>query len=451
MNDYSNFLHQGYRIVEELTNNLQGGRITYKAVEVETDTPVIIKQFRFANDSRWDSFKEIEREIDVLRSLNHGGIPQYLNKIDPGDGLCLVQEYKNAEPLSKLRSFSPEDIKSITTQILKILVYLQERIPPIIHRDLKPENILVDEQMNAYMIDFGLARIGNSTMALSTMQGGTLGFMPPEQIHNQKLTEASDLYGLGATIICLITQTKSQDIGSLVDFSNNRINFKDKASKYSFKFIQWLEKMVEPDPKNRFANAKLALGAFKPLYVIRVPEIKVNPHQITLDSEKLGEKQKFIIEIRNSVPETELHGEFTVVEHPCDRAVPFLDRTSSLPQLASSGKINTENDISAHSWINISQPKFQGNYVQCIVTVDTGNLRAEKLYERELKLVSNATDEPYIIPVKVKTAPIPIDKKNIPYFWLSLLLTVSLLLPAQLVVMKEVWGWVTNSVQSIWE
>ena len=116
------------------------------------------------------------------------------------------------------------------------MIYLQKRKPSIFHRDIKPENVLVDEissvssladggEIKAYLIDFGLARIGNSTMALSSLIGGTLGFMPPEQVHNQKLTKASDLYGLGATLICLITQTKSADIGTLVDFSTNKITF----------------------------------------------------------------------------------------------------------------------------------------------------------------------------------------------------------------------------------
>jgi serine/threonine protein kinase len=41
--------------------------------------------------------------------------------------------------------------------------------------------------------------------------------MPPEQMFNRQLTEASDLYSLGATLICLLTQTKSAEIGNLID------------------------------------------------------------------------------------------------------------------------------------------------------------------------------------------------------------------------------------------
>ena len=143
---------------------------------------------------------------------------------------------------------------------MEILVYLQEeRIPGIFHQDIKPENVLVDDDINVYLVDFGLARIGDNTMALSSIMGGTMGFMPPEQIRNLKPTEASDLYSLGATLICLITKTKSVDIGSLVDFDSNKFTFKDKVSKFSFRFLQWLEKMVEPNPANRYESAKIAL------------------------------------------------------------------------------------------------------------------------------------------------------------------------------------------------
>jgi serine/threonine protein kinase len=83
------------------------------------------------------SIDAIEREIAVLRDLKHPGIPRYLNSFQTADGFCIVQEYKAAEPLSKDRSFSPEELKIIASKILEILVYLQNRIPPVIHRDPK--------------------------------------------------------------------------------------------------------------------------------------------------------------------------------------------------------------------------------------------------------------------------------------------------------------------------
>jgi len=64
------------------------------------------------------------------------------------------------------------------------------------HRDIKPENVLVDrqEELKVYLVDFGFAHIGSGEVAASSVVKGTLGFMPPEQMFNRQLTEASDLY-----------------------------------------------------------------------------------------------------------------------------------------------------------------------------------------------------------------------------------------------------------------
>lgn len=174
MNNLPDFRSFGYEVTHCLNNNVQGGRITYKGINRTSQKPVVIKQFRLITNSDWDSYKLIEREIEVLRGLHHQGIPKYLTKFDPGDGLCLVQEYKNADPLSKSRSFSPEEIESIASQVLEILIYLQRQMPIIIHRDLKPENILVDDNINVYLIDFGLARI---EVILLILQIVMLGFV----------------------------------------------------------------------------------------------------------------------------------------------------------------------------------------------------------------------------------------------------------------------------------
>lgn len=182
----------------------------------------------------------------------------------------MVQEYKEAQPLSVPRSFAPDEIKRIAVSILEILIYLQSRIPPVIHQDIKPENILVDNQLNVYLVDFGFARIGSGEVASSSVVAGTFGFMAPEQLYNRQLSEATDLYGLGATLICLLTGTKSTAMHTLID-DDGRIAFKPLVPKLSLRFIDCLEKMVQPKQKDRFPNADVALEALKPLYVIRLP------------------------------------------------------------------------------------------------------------------------------------------------------------------------------------
>lgn len=224
-----------YKVVRELGRNQEGGRITYLATDTSLDPPqqVVIKEFRFAaSGANWSGFKAYEREIAILQQLEHPRIPRYLDSFETKMGFCLVQEYKNALSLAVRRSFTPEDIKKIAVSVLEILVYLQKRIPPVIHRDIKPENIVVDKQLNAYLVDFGFARIRSGELALSSVAAGTPGFMPPEEQFGRSLTEASDLYSLGATLICLLTGTRSLDVGNLID-DNYRFDFKGKVPQLS--------------------------------------------------------------------------------------------------------------------------------------------------------------------------------------------------------------------------
>lgn len=126
---------------------------------------------------------------------------------------------------------------------------------------------MVDEQLNAYLVDFGLARIQGAKIALSSFVAGTPGFMPPEEQFGHSLTEASDLYSLGATLICLLTNTRSVDIGKLID-DNYRFNFQQLVPQISPHFRWWLMTMVERNRNRRYANAAIALKALEPIEVV---------------------------------------------------------------------------------------------------------------------------------------------------------------------------------------
>lgn len=278
MSNYPNFSSHDYEVIQELGLNREAGRITYLANVLNSEEQVVIKEFRFANSGAdWSGFKTYQREIEVLQQLHHPRIPRYLDSFETPSGFCLVQEYKKAPSLAERYSFTLEQIQQIAISVLEILVYLQQRTPPVIHRDIKPENILVDEELNAYLVDFGFARIRDGALALSSVAGGTIGFMPPEEQFGRALTTASDLYSLGATLICLVTGTRSVEVGKLID-DNYRFNFQNLFPKLPARFGQWLTKMVEPNLKFRYSDASLALTALQksmqpPVYAIELQKL----------------------------------------------------------------------------------------------------------------------------------------------------------------------------------
>jgi serine/threonine protein kinase len=269
---YPDFSPQGYQVQLELASNSIGGRVTYLATHLATGQPVALKQFQFARThSAWSGFEACEAEIRALQVLDFPAIPRYLDSFETPTGFCWVQEYKPAQSLNTRQYWTPAEIKQIAIALLDILVYLQQQTPPVIHRDIKPENILVDRSnkpMNVYLVDFGFARLGCGDLAASSVVKGTLGFMPPEQMFNRQLAEASDLYSLGATLICLLTRTPSVKVGDLIDEATGRFQFQELLPHIHPKFIAWLEKTIAPKLSDRFPNAATALTALKAIPIL---------------------------------------------------------------------------------------------------------------------------------------------------------------------------------------
>ena len=280
-------------------------------------------------------------------------------------------------------------------------------MPPVIHRDVKPENILVDDNLNVYLIDFSLARVGSGSVAMSSTNAGTFGFMAPEQIRNLKLTNASDLYGLGLTLICLIGAIRSTDIGNYIDFSNqlDRSKIDSKLKGCSLTFVKWLDQMVAPDPSKRFTDAKTALKGLQPLYVTRYPSVEISKSSLDFKATSLGEKLSQTITLSNSTPETVLEGRWEVEPH--------LNDPPHTPDY--------------HAWISFSPKQFKYNQQECHIIVDTSKLIAQEIGTRNVLLHNNAVPEIYTFPINIVTAPLPLEVKKLPFLAVVLLLVASIL------------------------
>jgi serine/threonine protein kinase len=249
-----------YEIIDTLGRNASGGRITYLAQK--GDRKVVLKQFQFATSgSDWSGWKALEREVDILKGLHHPKIPQYIESLELDSGFCLVKEYIPAESLRVKKPRSLEQIQDIGRQILEILVYLQDLHPVILHRDIKPENVLCNDQGEVFLVDFGFSRLGAEDIGASSMMVGTIGFIPPELFGGREPSKASDLYSLGATLLCLLTGTQTHKMSDLIDdFAFSERAFEGLEHQYA----NWLKRMVAVRVSDRFADAAAALEGLEP-------------------------------------------------------------------------------------------------------------------------------------------------------------------------------------------
>ena len=390
MNAFPDFSQHGYQISRELGYNSLGGRVTYLATKINTKKSVVIKQFQFAQlGASWAEYEAYEQEIKVLQNLDFPGIPRYLDSFQTDRGFCMVQEYKNAESAVS-RTFSPPDIKQIAIATLEIIAYLQSQKPPVIHRDIKPENLLIDDELNVYLVDFGFARLGGGNIAASSVVKGTMGFMSPEQMFNRELTKASDIYSLGITLICLLTGTKSADVGNLID-ANYGIHFRHLVPPLQQGWMNWLERMVAPRIQDRYQSAADALAALESLDVSSLPKVRIERDLLKFTATEYGEILTSAIAISNPIPDTILSGRWEVAPHPNDPPHTPYD----------------------HSWIFCEPQAFENNNIKCQIRVDTQKLLASKTYKRQIILRANSEPEIHTIELQVTTAPLPLPQKNI--------------------------------------
>lgn len=397
MAEFPNFSAYGYEIVKPLGVNRYGARVTYQAVQITSQEAVVIKQFKFvSSESNWSDYKAVERELDFLKQLHHPGIPKYLDYFESEEGLCFVQEYKAAPNLSEFRSFELREIKQIASSVLEILQYLQKQTPSVVHRDLKPENILVDEDFRVYLVDFGFAKALSDELTSSSTVSGTMGFMPPEQLFNHSLSKSSDLYSLGVTLIALISGKKSSQVGELID-SQFQVDLSAIAQQITPEFYNWLETLTKPSVDERYPDAETALKKLQPLAIEARSEINLSHCAINLTANQIGETIKQAIPINNLIPETKIEGKWEVAPH-----------TSDPP--------HTPN---RHSWIAFEPANFShkdDEEIICHLKVDTSQLKADQEYQRTLLLHNQSESKTYAIPIRVKTAPIPLSFSPFPNY-----------------------------------
>lgn len=150
-------------------------------------------------------YERFEREVEVISHLEH---PHILPIYDYGqtDGMpYIAMRYLGGGSLEQRLArgvIDPDELVKPLHQIAQALDHAHRQ--GIIHRDLKPGNIMLDEEGNAYLSDFGIARVLGSNLT-GSMIVGTPAYMSPEQANGLPVDGRSDIYSLGVMLFHLLT------------------------------------------------------------------------------------------------------------------------------------------------------------------------------------------------------------------------------------------------------
>ncbi len=192
-----------YEILEEVG---RGGMATvYKARQLSINRTVAVKVLprHFLHDPGF--FERFEREVDVIAHLEHPHILPIYDYGKADDMPYIAMRFLGGGSMAQVVRRGIPKIDSLDrpfTQVAQALDHAHRQ--GIIHRDLKPGNIMLDEEGNAYLSDFGIARVLGSNLT-GSMIIGTPAYMSPEQANGFPLDARSDLYSLGIVLFELIT------------------------------------------------------------------------------------------------------------------------------------------------------------------------------------------------------------------------------------------------------
>lgn len=267
MLDTGTILQERYQLQQRLGRTAAGHQ-TWLAVDLESQEQVTLKMLAFSPEMHWEELKLFEREAQVLQALNHPRIPRYRDYFslerEAGAGLPwfgLVQDYipgfSLQELLDKGQRFSEAKVRIISTEVLRILIYLHELNPPVLHRDIKPSNLIWGDDKHIYLVDFGAVQAQAAVTGVTFTVVGTSGYAPLEQFWGRAVP-ASDLYALGGTLIHLLTGMTPADLPQ----KDSRIQFRDRVS-VNPSLVSWIERMTEIGLEKRFSKAREALEALK--------------------------------------------------------------------------------------------------------------------------------------------------------------------------------------------
>ncbi|MCL7050255.1 hypothetical protein MKW94_026884 [Papaver nudicaule] len=193
---------------------------TYKA-ELAPGFLVAVKRLAIG---RFQGIQQFDAEIRTLGRIKHKNLVTLIGYYMGETEMFLIYNYLSGGNLQTfIHERSGENVKwpvihKIALDIAQSLTYLHYYcVPRIVHRDIKPSNILLDEDLNAYLSDFGLARLLEvSETHATTDVAGTFGYVAPEYATTCRVSDKADVYSFGVVLLELLSGKKCLDLS----FSN---------------------------------------------------------------------------------------------------------------------------------------------------------------------------------------------------------------------------------------
>ena len=195
-----------YQVIEELGHGGMGR--VYKVQDTDIKEKVALKLLRPEIALDKETVERFSNELKLARRISHRNVCRMFDLGKAEGTTFITMEYVPGEDLKKLiRKMGQVGAGwavSIAKQVCDGLAEAHHL--GVVHRDLKPQNIMVDEDGNARIMDFGIARsLSAKSITGAGVMIGTPEYMSPEQVEGKEVDQRSDIYSLGVILFEMVT------------------------------------------------------------------------------------------------------------------------------------------------------------------------------------------------------------------------------------------------------
>lgn len=257
-----------YKIVKKLGFGGMGG--VYLAEDTKLSRQVALKFLPVSLSNKPRARENLLREARAASKLSHQNIVSIYAIEEIDNRIFIVMEYIEGQPLTELiasKELALNRVMSLALQIAEGLAAAHEA--GIVHCDIKPDNIAVTSKGLIKIMDFGIARLKDSTYAdQSDLSSGTLFYMSPEQVRGDKIDYRTDIFSFGTILYELLTGKRpfTGEYEAAITYSilNETPESISKLRSHVPDLLQKIvSKSIEKNPDNRYQSANEIIAELK--------------------------------------------------------------------------------------------------------------------------------------------------------------------------------------------
>ena len=196
-----------YQIKEQLGRG--GMSVVYRAYDPLFERDVTLKLMSVDLLGQPDFHTRFLQEAKTIAALDHPAIVPVYDLGEEAGQPYFVMRYMTAGSLAEKLATGPLSLAEAARILTRLAPALDEaHVQGIVHRDLKPSNVLFDQWQEAYIADFGIAKLSENSQHLTQTGAivGTPAYMSPEQIQGDVVLDGrSDIYTLGIMLFEMLT------------------------------------------------------------------------------------------------------------------------------------------------------------------------------------------------------------------------------------------------------